>query len=64
MINIYSENGKLQELENEVKLVVKKFRDVKGMWVEIGTVLYKHGHVEHARRLLQQGLSAQRNKNG
>lgn len=56
MVRMYAESGKNKELDSEVRLVVKKFKETTGMWQEIGSILMNNGHAEKARNLLQQAL--------
>lgn len=60
LVRMYAESGKSKELESEVRLVTKKFKDTRGMWEEIGGILLSHGFAEKARALLQQALPHQR----
>ena len=62
MVRIYAESGKTKELESEVRLVVKKFKEIPGMWQEIGSILMNHGYAEKARSLMQQALPHMKNK--
>lgn len=64
MVRIYAESGKTKELDSEVRLVVKKFKETPGMWQEIGVILVNHGFAEKARSLLQQALPHMKNKKG
>lgn len=62
MVRLYAENGKNRELESEVRLVVKKFKETPGMWLDIGTVLMTCGYTDKARTILQQALPHMRSK--
>lgn len=64
MVKLYAESGKVKELDSEVRLVVKKFKETSGMWQEIGSILMNSGYPEKARALLQQALPFMRNKKG
>lgn len=64
MVKLYAESGKVKELDSEVRLVVKKFKETSGMWQEIGSILMNSGYAEKARALLQQALPFMRNKKG
>ena len=64
MVRLYAESGKTKELENEVRFVVKKYKETPGMWQEIGSILVNQGYAEKARSLLQQALPHMKNKKG
>lgn len=62
MVRLYAENSKHKELESEVRLVVKKFKDTPGMWQDLGATLMNLGFAEKARSILQQALQILKNK--
>lgn len=64
MVRMYAESAKNKELESEVRLVLKKFKETPGMWQEIGSILMNQGYAEKARYIMQQALQTLKNKKG
>lgn len=64
MVSLYAQSSKNKELDSEVRLVVKKFKETKGMWQDLGAILMSQGYAEKARSILQQALQVVKNKKG
>lgn len=64
MVRLYAESSKNKELESEVRLVLKKFKETQGMWQDLGAILMGQGYAEKARSILQQALQIVKNKKG
>ncbi|XP_034255827.1 protein RRP5 homolog [Thrips palmi] len=62
MVRLYAESSKNKELDSEVRLVVKKFKENRGMWQDLGGILMSQGYPEKARSILQQALQILKNK--
>ncbi|XP_049957178.1 protein RRP5 homolog [Schistocerca serialis cubense] len=57
MLQIYADSGKLQEVDQLIGQIMKRFSSNKEMWLHAGGVLLRLGQLDKARDLLQKALS-------
>ncbi|KAJ9583610.1 hypothetical protein L9F63_022054, partial [Diploptera punctata] len=57
MLHIYADSNKIEETEELVSTVTKKFRDNKEAWLQCGEVLLKVGKKEKSHLLMQKALN-------
>ncbi|XP_057699966.1 protein RRP5 homolog [Corythoichthys intestinalis] len=58
LADIYAKSDKIKEAENLYKLMVKRFRQNKVVWVSYGTFLLQQGQSDAASALLQRALTS------
>ncbi|KAK6621934.1 hypothetical protein RUM44_001741 [Polyplax serrata] len=57
MLNLYGKSNKLQDMEKLGNFMLKKYKDVENMWIEVGNAYFAVGKVESARLVLQRALT-------
>lgn len=55
---MYNASGKMEEAEQTYQSMVRKFKQMKQVWVDFGLFLYKNGRLDAARNLLQRALQS------
>ncbi|XP_076001559.1 protein RRP5 homolog isoform X2 [Genypterus blacodes] len=58
LADIYAKSNKIKEAENLYKNMVKRFRQMKAVWLSYGTFLLQQGQSDAASALLQRALKS------
>lgn len=58
LVNIYVKSGKIQQAEDVHRILMKRFRAEKNVWIHYATFCYKNANLEEGRKLVERAVKS------